>query len=92
MRYIYFNGKGERPPARSNAREGKKRGLPRLVHARSPKEKSSMRKELSKAQVTLLAVMLSMAILANLAAWGSAVWCERDLAQRGISIEEILKK
>lgn len=92
MRYIYFNGKGERPPARSNAREGKKRGLPRLVHARSPKEKSSMRKELSKAQVTLLAVMLSMTILTNLVAWGTAVWCERDLAKRGISIEEILKK
>ena len=51
-----------------------------------------MLRELSKAQVTLLAVMLSMTILTNLVAWGTAVWCERDLAQRGISIEEILKK
>ncbi|MBQ3170933.1 MAG: hypothetical protein IJB53_03325 [Mailhella sp.] len=50
------------------------------------------RQELSNAQAIVLAVMLSMAILANLAAWGSAVWCERDLAKRGISIEEILKK
>jgi len=93
LNYSYFNGKGERLPARFNAREGKKRGLPRLVHAKSPKEKSSMqRQELSNAQAIVLAVMLSMAILANLAAWGSAVWCERDLAKRGISIEEILKK
>lgn len=50
------------------------------------------RQELSKAQVILLAVMLSMSIVTTAMAFATSVWCERDLAKRGISIEEILSK
>ena len=51
-----------------------------------------MDRELSKAQVILLAVMLSMSIISTAMAFATSVWCERDLAKRGISIEEILSK
>lgn len=51
-----------------------------------------MLRELSKAQVILLAVMLSMSIITTTMAVASSVWCEYDLAKRGISIEELLKK
>ena len=47
---------------------------------------------MTKLQRRIIAVLSVLCLLVTVAAFGSAVWCERDLEQRGISIEELLKK
>ena len=47
---------------------------------------------MTKFQRRILAILSVLCALVTIAAFGSAVWCERDLEKRGISIEELLKK
>lgn len=47
---------------------------------------------MTKLQLHIVSILAIVALLVNLVAFGVTWWCERDLEQRGISIEEILSK
>ena len=43
-------------------------------------------------QRRILGVMAALCIVVNIAAFASGWWCDRDLAARGIVIEELLRR
>lgn len=45
---------------------------------------------MSELEKRILCVMTALCLVANIAAFASGVWCERDLEKQGISIERIL--
>lgn len=43
-------------------------------------------------QKRIVGIMTALCIVVNIAAFASGWWCDRDLAARGIVIEELLRR